>query len=362
MFRDAYALWDTGERSLSMTAQDKPQPPADSPLPAALIQLVTGYWVSQAIFVAARLGIADLLKDGPKTSEELAAATGTHGPSLYRLLRALASVGVFTEKEDGRFALTPLAEYLRSDVPGSLRSLAIGWCEQWSWRPWGDLLHSIKSGRPSFDHVYGMGLFEFLSQNSEAAALYNEALTGYTVQITSAVVTAYDFSEMDTIVDVGGGEGVFLTGILRANPILRGILLDLPHVAEAARRYLAKAELATRCEVVGGDFFEGVPAGGDAYLLSNILHDFDDTRATAILKNIHRVLSKKGKVLIVERIIPPGNATHPGKWLDLHMLVRLGGLERTENEFQTVLGQAGFALSRVIPTDSPLCLVEGVRA
>ncbi|MFQ5914332.1 MAG: methyltransferase [Nitrospinota bacterium] len=344
-----------------MPSQEQPKQAAEAPPPTALLQMVTGYWVSQAISVAAKLGIADLLKNGSRRFEELAEATGTHGPSLYRLLRALASVGVFSEVGDGRFEPTPLAEYLRSDIPGSLRSLAIGWCEKWAWEPWGKLLYSVKTGQASFNHVFGMGLFEYLTRHSEAASLYNEALTGYTAQIAPAVVAAYDFSQFGTIVDVGGGEGILLAAILKAQPTLNGVHFDLPHVAESAGQYLKAAGLSARCKVVSGDFFEGVPKGDDAYILSNILHEFDDTLSTTILKNIHRVMSKKGKVLIVEPVIPIGNAPHPGKWRDLHMLVRLGGLERTESQFRTLLGQAGFELATVISTDSPTCLIEGVR-
>jgi hypothetical protein len=322
---------------------------------------MTGYWVSQAIHVAAKLGIADLLQDGPKSSEELARAVGTDPRALYRLLRALASVAVFSEDEEHRFGLTPLAGYLQSGTPGSLRSYAIGLCELWFWRPWGDLLYSIQTGQPAFDHLYGMGSFEYFAQHPEAATIYNEIMTAVMGQIAPAVVTAYDFSPFHRVVDVGGGHGAFLVAILRANPALHGVLFDLPHVAQSAGQLFQAAGLSERCEIVSGDFFQGTPTGGDIYVLCQILHDWDDSRATAILKNVHRALPTNGKVLIVEQVIPVGNNPHPGKWADLTMLVRLGGRERTEEEFRRLLGQAGLAFSKVIPTKSAVCVIEGIR-
>jgi hypothetical protein len=323
--------------------------------------MMTGYWVSQAIHVAAKLGLADVLQDGPKSSEELARAVGADPRALYRLLRALASVGVFSETEERRFGLTPLAGYLQSGTPGSLRSYAIGLCESWFWRPWGDLLYSVQTGQPAFDHLYGMGSFEYFAQHPEAATVYNEIMTVVMGQLAPAVVTAYDFSPFHRIVDVGGGHGALLIAILQANPALHGVLFDLPHVAQSASQRLETVEISGRCEIANGDFFQGVPAGGEIYILCQILHDWDDSRAVAILKNVHQALPVKGKVLIVEQVLPRGNNPHPGKWADLTMLVRLGGRERTEDEFRSLLGQAGLAFSKVVPTKSAVCVIEGIR-
>jgi hypothetical protein len=323
--------------------------------------MMTGYWISQAIHVAAKLGLADLLQDEPKSSEELARAAGADPRALYRLLRALASVGVFSEDEENRFRLTPLARYLQSGAPGSLRNYAIGLCEPWFWRPWGDLLYSVQTGQPAFDHLYGMGSFEYFAQHPEAATIYNEIMTAVMGQIAPAVVTAYDFSPFRKIVDVGGGHGALLVAILQANPALQGVLFDLPHVAQSTSQRLETVGLSARCELVSGDFFQGVPAGGDSYILCQILHDWDDSRAVAILKNVHQALPTNGKVLIMEQVIPAGNNPHPGKWADLTMLVRLGGRERTEAEFRRLLGQAGLAFSRVIPTKSAVYVIEGIR-
>jgi hypothetical protein len=248
-----------------------------SPPPATLLQMMTGYWVSQALHVAAKLGIADLLADGPVDCEDLAAATDTHAPSLQRVLRALASVGVFTEVSPGSFALTPLAELLRTETPGSMRALAIMYAEE-QYRAWGELLHSVRTGEMAFDHQFGMGYFEYLAQHPEADRVFNEAMTGWTHQLVGAVMDTYDFSPFKTIVDVGAGYGALLTAILRSNPGTRGVLFEQPHVVASAEEQLVAAGVADRCTFVGGDFFAAVPTGGDAYVLSQILHDWDDER------------------------------------------------------------------------------------
>jgi hypothetical protein len=334
---------------------------ADIPPPVALVQMLTGYWVSQALYVAAKLGIADLLKDGPKSSDELAKATGTHVRSLYRLLRALASVGVFVESEDGRFSLTPLAEYLQTGVPGSLRAFAIMQSEL-QYRVYGEVLHSVKTGGTAFNHTFGQELFPYLIQHPAAAAVFDEAMTGYTTQVSTAIVAAYDFSQFGTIVDVGGGHGTLLTAILRANSALRGVLFDLPHVAEGAQKRLAAAGLAERCEVVAGDFFASVSNGGDVYLLKWIIHDWDEERSVAILKNCHRAMAEHSKLLLVEAVIPSGNTPFFHKFMDLTMLVIAGGRERTEAEYHALLAAAGFRLTQLIPTRSEMSVIEAVRA
>ncbi len=330
----------------------------DVPPPVALLQLVTGYWVSQAIYVAAKLGIADLLKDGPKNDGELAKATGTHGRSLYRLLRALASVGVFAEAEDGRFGLTPLGECLQTGIPGSVRAITINHGER-LYRPWGELLHSVRTGEPAVKHV-----FECLAQNPESAAIFTEAMAEFTTQVSTAVVAAYDFSRCSKIVDVGGGNGTLLLSILQANPQMSGVLFDLPYVVEDARKHIAATDLTGRCEVVAGDFFASVPGGGDAYILKSIIHDWDDERALKILQNCHRAMAENGKLLLVEGVIPPGNEPFFGKLVDLNMLVMAGGGEHTEAEYRALFAAAGFTLTNVVPLQSPFSfsVIEGVRA
>jgi len=335
----------------------------DVPLPVALLQMVTGYWVSQAIYVAAKLGIADLLKDGPKNCDELAKATRTHARSLYRLLRGLASVGVFAEVENGRFGLTPLGEYLQTGIPGSVRALTIRYGEE-HYRAWGDLLHSVRTGEIAFNHAFGMGFFQYLAQNPEAAAIFSEGSAEITTRVSTAVVAAYDFSQFGKIIDVGGGNGALIISILKANPKISGALFDLPHVVEDAQKHIEAAGLTGRCEVVAGDFFESVPSGGDAYILKSVVHDWDDERATKILKNCHRAMAENGKLLLVESVIPPGNEPFFGKLLDLNMMVVSSGCERTEAEYRALFAAAGFKLTNVIPIQSPFALsvIEGARA
>ena len=330
-----------------------------SPPPATLLQMMTGYWVSQALHVAAKLGIADLLADGPVDCEDLAAATDTHAPSLQRVLRALASVGVFTEVSPGSFALTPLAELLRTETPGSMRALAIMYAEE-QYRAWGELLHSVRTGEMAFDHQFGMGYFEYLAQHPEADRVFNEAMTGWTHQLVGAVVDTYDFSPFKTIVDVGGGYGALLAAILRSNPGARGVLFEQPHVVASAEEQLVAAGVADRCTFVGGDFFAAVPTGGDAYVLSQILHDWDDERCVAILGQCRRVMPDHGKLLVVELVLPEGDEPFLGKWLDLHMLVLLGSRERTAAEYDTLFRAAGFKLARVVPTPPGPSVVEAV--
>ena len=330
-----------------------------TPPPAALLQMMTGYWVSQAIHVAARLGIADRLADGPKSSAELAAATESDAPTLYRLLRALASVGVFTEAIPGHFVLTPLAALLRTGTADSMRALAIIYNEE-GYRAWGDLLYSVRTGQPAFEHVFGLPVFEYYAQHPESDRLLNEGLVGYTNRVAGAVVAAYDFSPFGTVVDVGGGYGALLAAILQRHPRTRGILFDQPHVVAGAAEQLQTAGVADRCTRIAGDFFVAVPDGGDAYVLSQILHDWDDGRSMAILQQCRRAIPDAGKLLVVETVLPPGEEPSFGKWLDLHMLAITGGRERTAAEYDALFQAAGFALARVLPTPAGPSVVEAV--
>jgi O-methyltransferase domain/Dimerisation domain len=352
-----------------MTPHDQPQEPHAIPPPVALLQLVTGYWVSQAIYVAAKLGLADVLQDGPKRCDELAQATATHARSLSRLLRALASVGVFAEVEPDRFGLTPLAALLQTGVPGSLRALAIFLGEPEHWRPWGNLLHSVQTGQTAFDHTFGLRPYEYLAQYPAAAEIFHGAMTEFTTRATGAITTAYDFSQFGQLVDVGGGHGALLTAILQANATMRGVLFDLPAVVAGARARIEAAGLAGRCEVVAGDFFESVPSGGDAYLLKGVIVDWDDAPSVRILTSCSRAMAAQGKLLVVDMVIPPRPAPFWGPLADLEMLVvASGGRARTEAEFGALFTAAGFKLTRVVPTGAPLpsdlpfSILEGVRA
>lgn len=326
----------------------------------ALQDLILGKWASQAVSVAAKLGIADLLKDGPRACDELARANQVDAFALYRLLRALASLGVFAEVGDGEFALTPMAEFLRSDTRGSLRAVATMAGEDWTWRPWGELYLSVKTGERAFDRIFGEPPFDYLAGHPAAAAVFDEAMTGWSMQNSVAVATAYDFSGIGTLMDVGGGHGFLLATILGANPTLRGILYEAPGVCEGAAARLDAAGLSGRCQVAAGDFFEAIPEGADACILKSVIHDWDDAHATAILRNCHKAVGPGGRALLAEMVIPPGNDPHVGKLLDLEMLVMVGGHERTEAQFRDLLAGAGFRLARIVPTASPTCVIEGI--
>jgi hypothetical protein len=340
--------------------QHRPGPPSEA-TSVALEQTILGYQPSQAVYVAAKLGIADLLRDGPQHCERLAQATGTHARSLYRVLRYLASVGIFTERRSAEFELTPRAACLQTGAPGSRRALAILNGEE-SYRAWGALLHSVQSGEPAFDHVFGEGVFDYLAAHPEAASVFNEGMTDLATQMAEAVTQVYDFAPIGTIVDVGGGHGGLLTALLDRHAHAKGVLFDQPHVAAAASRHIAASGHLARCTVVAGDFFGAVPVGGDAYLLARVIHDWDDARSVAILENCRRALTSQAKLLVIERVIPPGNQPSIGKLTDLNMLVMTSGCERTETEYRALLAAAGIRLCRTISTGSPFSVLEGMRA
>lgn len=325
-----------------------------------MLSLITSYRVTQIIHVAATLGIADLLAGEPKRSHELAAATATHAPSLYRVLRALASIGVLSEIEPDLFALTPLGQSLRSEITGSMRAWAMMVGGEHHWQPWVQLLHSVKTGEPAFDHVFSMGPFEYYTQHAGAGQVFQAALNGFTQIVNPAIVASYDFSGMKRIVDVGGGLGSLITSILEANPGTHGVLFDLPSVIEHAAPRFPPGGLRSRCDLVAGNFFEEVPYGGDAYLLKHILHDWDDEQAARILRNCRRGMARGGRLLAVEMVIPAGDTPSFGKLLDIEMLVSYSGRERTEREYTALFAEAGFELRRVIPTEAIVSIVEGV--
>jgi hypothetical protein len=337
-----------------------PPDPAELPEPVQLIRMVVGKWLSQCIHAAAKLGIADLLADGHKPLEELAAATGCQPQPLYRVLRALAAHGIFAELPDQRITLTPLAEYLRSDVPGSVRPMAIVAGDECMWRPYGHILHTLRTDEPAFTHVHGEDTWTYMAQRSELAAAFNDAMTAFSQQDAPVLARSFDFSRFGVITDVGGGHGYLLSAILRAHPRTSGVLFDQPHVVAGARPVLESAGVADRVTPVGGDFFRDVPAGADAYVLKTVLHDWKDEDAGTILRRIRSAIGDRDDVrlLLIEAVIPDGNAWHMGKLMDIEMLVNVGGVERTEEEWRTLLGDAGFAVVGVSPTIPPHSIIE----
>lgn len=340
------------------TAQSEPAAPPQF----AMLQMITGFWLARAIYVAAKLGLADLVKDGPKTADELARSTGVHATSLYRVMRALACVGVFVEDDQKRFAQTPLSETLHSDAPGSLRAMAMAELGQEHYPAWGNLMHSVKTGETAFDNLFKQSVWEYYAEHPEDANIFNQAMKGVTEMVNAAVLGAYDFSGVNKLVDIAGGTGGLISAILRAYPQMRGVLFDLPHVIAEAGPLLDAAGSRDRCETATGDFFKSVTEGGDAYVLKWIIHDWDDEKSIVILKNIHRAMNENGKLLLIEMVVTEGNQPDLSKFMDLNMLVMTGGRERTEAEFNALLASAGFRLTRVIRTASPVCVIEAVRA
>jgi hypothetical protein len=331
------------------------------PPEAYVVQLAFGALISQALFVAAKLGIADLLTEKPLPVHKLATAADVDERALYRVLRSLASVGVFEETDPKVFALTPYAEVLRSDAPKSLRNGAIFMGEEWHWRVWGNLMHSVKSGEPAWGKVHGAQVFEYLQENPAHYEIFNRAMTDMTAGTAPAVVRAYDFSGFATVADIAGGHGLLLAQILKANPDVKGILFDVPAVIDGAHGLLEKENVAKRVKTITGDFFESVPAGADAYLMKHIIHDWDDAKATRILKNIATAMKAHSKLLLVEIVVPAGNDPDLAKLMDLEMLVSPGGVERTSGEYRELLAKAGLTMTRIVGTESAYSIVEAVK-
>lgn len=327
---------------------------------AQLGEMIVGFRRTQLIHVAAKLGIADLLKDGPKSCDEMAVAAGVHSRSLYRVLRALASLGIFAETLDGEFELTTLAEPLQTEVPGSLRAWAIMWGEEWMWRPWGEILHTVVTGENPFGRLFGAGFFDYLSKNPEASKTFNSAMTSRSENEVAAVLAVYDFAGASIIVDVGGGEGTLIAAILKTYPELHGILFDSPSVIESSRNLIQAQGVAARCKLVGGDFFSAIPPGGDCYIFHRVIHNWHDDSATSILRNCRCVMPDNGKLIIVDGIVPPGNAPSYTKLLDIHMMLTFEALQRSEGEFRSLLADAGFKLNRVLQTNAGVSVIEAI--
>ena len=323
-----------------------------------LLQMLTGYWSTQMVYVAAKLRLADLTASAPRTADELAAATQTHAPSLFRLLRALASIGVLSQDEADRFAPTELGSLLRDDVPGSQRALAIMNGEE-HFLTWGQLLHSVQTGDTGFEKVYGEPVFDFLATRPEQGAVFDAAMTAIHGRETQAMLDAYDFAGIGTLADIGGGNGSTLAAVLARYPSMQGVLFDMPAVAARTRQRIAGTDVAPRLQIVEGDFFQSVPSA-DAYLLRHIIHDWDDARSLKILQSCRAAVSPQGRLLIVESVIPAGPVPGFGKLLDVTMLVITGGKERTETEYRDLLDRAGYRLQRIVPTAAEVAVVEAV--
>ena len=332
-----------------------------APPPSRLLDMIFGFMVSRSVAVAAQLGVADHLRAGPRGADELAGVVGADPRSLYRLLRALSGAGVFAEGADGRFGLTPLSELLRSDAPESLRAFALTLADEVNFAMWAELPYAIKSGKPVVPHKLGMLWFDWLEQHPVKAKEFNDAMTSFSASGATAVLAAYDFSGIKKLVDVGGGHGLLLASVLSKYSNMKGVLYDAPAVVAGAKELLAAHGVADRCETVGGDFLASVPAGGDAYILKHIIHDWSDEECTTILKHCHAGTREGGKVLIVEMVIPGPNVPSLSKFLDLQMMVFLTGRERTESEYRQLLERSGFELTRIVDTPSPYSVIEGAK-
>jgi hypothetical protein len=327
-----------------------------------LMQFATGYMVSAALYSVTKLGMPDLLKHGPKSARELADACAANEDAVYRVLRALASVGVVTQCSPRTFALTPVGDCLRSDRDDSMRDMVLWMADKFHYQIYPEMLHSLKTGQTVVEKVFGESCFGYFEKNKEEGHVFNTAMTTFSKMLTPQVLEVYDFSWLNgkTLVDVGGGHGYLLTTILKKYPGIRGVIFDLEHVVTGAPANIEAAGVAARCQAAGGDFFAEV-SRGDAYIMKNIIHDWSDEKALSILRNCHRAGEGKTKVILVEAVVTPGNDPHFAKWLDLEMLLLPGGRERTEAEFVNLLEQAGFRLARVVQTKSPVCVLEAEK-
>jgi hypothetical protein len=327
-------------------------------------RLLNGFRAYQMVVAASRLQIPDLVAAGPKTADELAVSTGMHGPSLRRMLRALTAWSFFAEQPDGRFGATPLSDTFRSDKPG-LRNMAIMLSEE-GYQAWGELMFTLRTGKPAYEHLYGKSHFERLAEEPEMSANFNAAMVELSTRVAQSFVEAYDFGGVRTAVDVGGGNGALLLAVLQAQTQMRGVLFDLAQGLAGAQEKLVAAGVADRVMLQEGSFFEAVPSGGDLYMLKSIVHDWDDERALAILQTCRRAMSAQARLVLLERKLPE-RIENPDDALltvmgDVHMMVVLGGKERTTDEYRELLAQAGLSMTGEIPTSSGFAAVEAVVA
>ena len=341
-----------------MSSPNPPLPP-EAAAAQQVMMIGTGHLLASALQVAVRLGIADLLAAGPRSAADLARSAGVREDGLYRVLRALTVAGVFEERDGRSFANTMASAMLRKDVPGSMYDMALWITSPFHFRTYAELLHSVRTGQPAAEKVVGMPVFEYFPKDKELSEIFNNAMSGFSRVAVAAALEAYDFGESGVIVDVAGGHGAVLGAILAKHRGLRGVLFDLEHVVAGAPALLQSLGVADRVRVEHGDFFAAVPAGGDAYVMKHILHDWDDERAVRILANIKTAMGgRNGRVVLLESVLPKGNAPDFGKIIDLEMMAMPGGRERTEEEWRVLLARAGFTLTRVAPTRSPLSVVE----
>ena len=328
-----------------------------------VFQTAIGYIASISLNVAVELRIADLLRNGPRTVEELAKESSSNADALYRCLRLLASTGIFEEGPGRTFTNTPASETLCVRGHDSVHDVVRWICDPLHFRVYAELEHSVRTGEPCFDRVYGKPVFEYIPTDPREAEIFNAAMTTYSATVIPAVLEAYDFGEIGTLVDVAGGHGEVLCSILEKYPKMRGVLTDVEHVLEGAAEVIGKHGVGDRVRREVVDFFRSVPSGGDAYIMKNIIHDWDDDRARLILTNIRDAMGDiRGKVILLESVIAPGNEPHLTKFVDIEMLALPGGRERTEEEFRALLESAGLRLTRVVETQSPLSVIEAVRS
>jgi len=324
-------------------------------------ELISGRAYAAAVYVAAKLGIADLLRDKDKTANELANELNVNEQALYRLMRALASMNIFNETGDKLFSLTPLAATLRSDIPNSIRDLTIMCGSDWHWQTWGGLLYTIQTGKAYFPNKFGKEFFPFIKENEEAEIEFNNGMSSLSSLNNYAIADQYAFPENKTIIDIGGGHGGLLRSILKVNPTAKGILFDLPSVTKAATRFWKDDSINHRLTILGGDFFAGIPAGGDIYILKHVLHGLDDQQSTKLLKNIAATMPAHAKLLIIEMIIPDDNARSFSKFNDLGMMLISGrGQERSQKQFEEIITDSSLAVKNIYPAHFGVCLIETI--
>jgi hypothetical protein len=331
---------------------------ADQAASQHVFQIATGYIASAALYTAAKLQLADRLAAGPLSAADLARDTNANADVLYRILRTLSSVGIFEERPNGQFAHNAASDTMRSGVQGSVHDMMIWLPDPFHFRAYAEMMHSVMTGQPAAEKATGMPVFEYLGKDRDLSETFNNAMTMFSAYVIPAALDVYDFSGINIIVDVAGGHGHVLTSILKRHPSMRGILFDLDRVIAGAVPRIRDLGLQDRCEAVAGDFFKGVPAGGDAYIMKHIIHDWDDERSITILRNIRAVMKPGARVILLDAVLLPANTPDLGKLIDLEMVVMTGGRERTEEEFRALFDRAGFKLTRVIPTKSPLSVIE----